>query len=542
MSQTVKCPQCKSSVSISEQHAGKRVACPKCTKEFLAPGFVAAVNDDDDWLSLDDDEPTGKPLSTAPLPTPKQSTTPKKTSPPKKPASTKKSSKGKPTKPDALPQPSAAPESDPFQLSEPIKRPAPTNVGSPALSGADQAALDEFGGLDEFTSGVEPLPSSSSKTPASSPPADDPFGELPDVPPAPSVPRKKRPDNVAAPQPTAAQPVEFETDFRVKCNVCGSLLYAKASQSGKQIKCSDCYSLMTVPPPPKKKQKPAKVDISKAKVMPLEESTVAERKDPYLKSAEDLLRDAESTAEESEPPNYDDPDIKEWAMNVFGIFLDLGVILHWLILSTLFAIPAYFAISWEHPILRIGVMAGAIMLSALMVACGFAIMISVSNQEDRVEEWPEADPIGWMDQLFVALAAAALAAAPAYMLGYVTAGAGMLTVFFTMASIYALFPFFLLSMLDMGSVFTPFSPEVARSTTRCQESWGGFYFSAGLLFAALFVFFFAISQAENLAGVVAIGIFAAIAVAFMYFSMLGRLAYAIGQEVNEPRGKKSEQE
>jgi hypothetical protein len=105
-----------------------------------------------------------------------------------------------------------------------------------------------------------------------------------------------------------------------------------------------------------------------------------------------------------------------------------------------------------------------------------------------------------------------------------------------MFSIYLLLPFILLSMLDMGSVFTPFSPELARSVSKCQEEWGGFYFSSGLLFAALLLF---IAMAYSIAG--SLGIVASITLSifttFTYFGMMGRLAYTIGQSVNAPPKK-----
>jgi hypothetical protein len=102
-----------------------------------------------------------------------------------------------------------------------------------------------------------------------------------------------------------------------------------------------------------------------------------------------------------------------------------------------------------------------------------------------------------------------------------------------MLSVYFLFPFILLSMLDMNSAFVPFSPEVARSVTRCEEAWGGFYFSSGLVFVGLFLTF-ALASTMSPPVAAAISIFAGVGVTFCYFSMIGRLAYAIGQAVNAP--------
>ena len=309
------------------------------------------------------------------------------------------------------------------------------------------------------------------------------------------------------------------------------MLYAKATQAGKTIRCSDCYSDVKVPPPPKKKKKP-QIDISTAATMPLEETTTRERKDPFQRSAAELLADAEATAEDDPEPDFSVPSFQGWLKDVFGVFFDPGVVLHWFILSVVASVPTALALGAESRFLILGLLIGSILFAALVVSCGFAIMISASNKEERVSDWPTGDPVAWMDQLWVALAAAALAAAPAFMLAQLMGG-GLFGILLVMVAIYALFPFFILSMLDMNSILVPFSPEVARSMTRCQEAWGGFYFSAGLLFAGLYVLFLSLASSEGVAGAV-ICIFACVGVSFAYFAMLGRLAYSIGQVVNDP--------
>jgi hypothetical protein len=160
-------------------------------------------------------------------------------------------------------------------------------------------------------------------------------------------------------------------------------------------------------------------------------------------------------------------------------------------------------------------------------------MTSIANDRKTVSDWPTMDPMGWFENLFVVFAATGLAAFPAWAVGHIFFEPGLLAIALTMFSIYALFPFILLSMLDMESVMVPFSPEVSRSISRCQEAWGGFYFSAGLMFFALFLFFFSLASAPP-AGATVVAIFATVAVVFMYFAMIGRLAYAIGQSVNDP--------
>ncbi|MCG8650051.1 MAG: hypothetical protein MI861_09465, partial [Pirellulales bacterium] len=131
------------------------------------------------------------------------------------------------------------------------------------------------------------------------------------------------------------------------------------------------------------------------------------------------------------------------------------------------------------------------------------------------------------------VAATMVAVIPAWAIAQFAFGPSLLAVAFTMFSIYLLFPFVILSMLDMESPFVPFSAEVARSVTKCEEAWGGFYFSSGLLFFGLFLVFAMATAMTGAVGAV-IAVFAGIAITFTYFSMIGRLAYAIGQAVNAP--------
>ncbi len=218
MPQTVQCPQCKTAVTIRDQAAGKRVKCPKCEKVFLAPGIAASSNDDDDWLLLDHE--------TAPTPQP--------------------------------PTGSVAPKT-----ASPVVTPPPLSSGDEAALAGYDFGLDDVGlgdaglddaDLDDFTSGVEPLPP---VRPSDAPRGGE--GVFDDLPPM-------RPATAAS--AAAAEDVEFESEYRVKCNICGSILYAKAEQQGKTITCSDCLSSITVPPPPRRKKK-STVNIDNAQTFRL---------------------------------------------------------------------------------------------------------------------------------------------------------------------------------------------------------------------------------------------------------------------------------
>lgn len=512
MPQALQCPRCNGAVSVPDHAAGQRVNCPHCDQAFLAPGAAAAnePDDDDDWLVLD---------------------------------------------------------SDPIDTGLPDVPPAPIKAApGPNLTSKDENSLDEFtSDFDEFTAEAESPPPAAAATdavvgaPVTPADDDDLFGDLPEMDlglPAPgapgpstesafptpqafrsatpppvqaATPQPPRPTDATSAQAPVAHSVEYETEYRVKCSICGSILYAKAEQAGKTVKCSDCHSAVPIPQPPRKKKR-AEIDIERAETFALETTDVAERRDPFQKSADELL-DAASRVEEESTPDYDDvPSVKEWAKNVFGVFLDPGVLVHWLGLSTMAAIPAFIVLSVDVPALIVALFPAGFILGAIVVACGFAILQSVANEEESVSDWPVFDPLAWFGQLFVAVAAATVAAVPAWALSVAIFGPSLMSVAITMLSVYAFFPFVLLSMLDMNSAFIPFSPEVARSVTKCEESWGGFYFSSGLLFVGLFLLFAVTSGSVG----AVMAIFACIGIAFTYFSMIGRLAYAIGQAVNAP--------
>ncbi len=338
-----------------------------------------------------------------------------------------------------------------------------------------------------------------------------------------------------------AAPVEYATEYRVKCNICGSVIFVKASQAGKTIKCSDCYSPITIPSPPKVPQK-QKMDIDSAATFKLEQPTSVRRKetDPNRKSAAQLLEEA--AREESQAPknrDTDTPDIREWLAGVFGIFRDMAVLTHWVGLSIVAALAAVLVIAIDKPLFYLMTLPAGLFFGALVVSCGFAILQSVANGEKQVSEWPILDPPSWLGELVVAIAAAAVVAAPVAAVSQLL-NLGMLGIAVTMFAIYGFFPFVLLSMMDMNSPLKPFSAEVARSVNKCEEAWGGFYFSSGLLFAALFLLIVG-SRAFGLGVIgVVISIFAAVGTAFIYFAMIGRLAYAIGQAVNAPPTRKEE--
>ncbi len=467
------CPLCRGKFSTPAGTVGSSVACPHCGGQVKVPGSSVTRNDDDDdWLRLDDE-----PFEiTAALPDDSPSAQPE---------------------PDIFANPSTTPlddsSLDEFILPDlPPTAPLPGthSVGMPPLSEADLNALSGFSDDDEQD---------------------------------------------AAPVKTTRVPAASDS-FRVRCPICESITYAKVHQVGKQIRCGDCHSTITVPPPPKVKPK-YEPDIAAAKAFTFQggddEGVYSRPADPFQKSADEYLRDAAASVESAPADDWSVPSISEWLLGVVGIFRDPGVIVYWLILTTLAAVPAGIAVQFTSPIAMLGLYAGGILFAGVLIAHGFAILQSVANGEKRVSEWPAVDFWEWMGPLFVAVSAVVVAAGPILAISQFFWGNSLMTVALAMMSLYLLYPFVLLSMLDEQSVFVPFSADISKSVTRSSEHWGLLYLSSGILFFGLFLFFMATSVMSPVSRIV-LSIAASVAAAFIYFGLLGRLAFSIGQSINGP--------
>ncbi|MEO1614863.1 MAG: hypothetical protein AAFV88_03380 [Planctomycetota bacterium] len=468
MSTQFNCPKCRSALTIPPTSGGARIQCPRCNESIVAPSLVASESEEDDWLNLDD-------------------------SPPKSPASVPagESAGGEVLKEVSPP--------NPYLSSTPAEPNEPVDLGEDE----DPFTLAPAATLTTPTSITDSLPAAVN--------ADDLFADLPSA------------DEAIREAASEAS----QESFRVTCNVCATVLYAKPSQEGQSIRCSDCYSDVVVPAPPKKgvDSKPA---MQSGGGFELSQSTSERPKDPYQKSAEELLEKAAEVPKGPEfTPAYETPDVLGWFKSIFAIFIQPGVILHLFGLSLLIAIPT--AVVVAYPVLVIGLIPIALIGGTLTVCCGFAILFGVANQHERIEDWPTVDPTGWFDSMGLVIASSGISVVPAYMLTRIMGLPPFFSLMLVMLSIFVLFPPILLSMLDGQSITTPFSASVSRSVTRCQEDWGAFYFSSGITFAIIYFYFFMIEITPNS---VAIGVVLSIFAAFAYFAMIGRLALAISEVVD----------
>lgn len=478
-----------------------RVQCPSCQKAFLAPaildshgsGAPRASEEDEDWLSLGD--------------------------------STDKAPKAE--------EPLEIGQQD--IVSDPLSTPAPQKPSKERPDDIEVMDVDSdnpFESIDTSGLGAQPSADASDDDPfamaplVDRPAADNPFDSIPDL----EAFEKQFPaasSSLGSSSPAAQQSapkVEYENEFRVRCPVCESMISVNASQSGKTVKCGDCHSEFKVGKPPRKKKEAPSLETA-ATFRFTNNDSPNRPADPMARSAEELLENAareEPDEEQKLAMDFDTISTASWLKSVFGIFLDVGVIVHLLGLSVILAVPA--ALISPYPKLSILLMPLGLFGITLTVSCGFAILFSVANDTDRVEDWPTVDPTSWFETLALVIAATAISVGPAYAISMLFSVPTIMTLSLVMFCVYAAFPIILLSMLDMGTVTMPFSPDVSKSLMRCQEDWGIFYFATGVLFATLYAYFVFSSGGPVAVG---LGVVLSIIAAFLYFAILGRLAIAI---------------
>ncbi len=122
--------------------------------------------------------------------------------------------------------------------------------------------------------------------------------------------------------PAATSGSEASNQYRARCRVCDAVIMVRPTQAGKQIRCPDCHSHFEVPPPPE-----GQSAASQAAPQAVKHDDALERPihtDAYGKSAQDYMRAAEAAPQEKVDELFDNPDVKGWAKDIFGMFMDPG--------------------------------------------------------------------------------------------------------------------------------------------------------------------------------------------------------------------------
>ena len=415
----------------------------------------------------------------------------------------------------------------------PVESPA-QGTGDWASATAEDTGADPFD-LDDIQ--LQALPDSPKvasprSTPVNSPVADPLLDEAFASPSLPST---------SAEPPTAISP-QAEVHFTFSCPVCDSRITAKRANEGDKLRCSDCHSDLTIPKPPPIKQakETSPSELESFALAPESQISRGAENDPWVKNADQLLEEAAKPESTKFVSLSADEDPEGGWMHSIGIRMkDSGVIAHLILLGAMMGAFTFLATS-IHWLITVFTLPIIFVILVIVLVASFAIMMATANGHDQIDEWPTMDPSEWFDTMGAVLSAMAVTVAPIGLLAFLFGFSNTLVLGLSLAAMFSMFPIVLLSMLDAQSMTGIVSPTVIKSINHRGEDWGTFYLlSAFLLLVTigLLVYLSGTSFGMGVFGCLIVAVF------FVYFTLLGRLARGIQSVVHfEPLGKSKEDE
>ncbi len=360
--------------------------------------------------------------------------------------------------------------------------------------------------------------------------------------------------------PTLAQPVldpsmdlqpRVASEFRFPCKVCGSFLYARTNEIGKNTRCPDCFSEFSIPTPPKAAPKPTGptlLDAPDVALVPVAPKKPAANAMGRSTAEEYLARAAEeldNTEEDLKSVSHDF-DTSGWIKNVFSFLGDPSLIVIALVCGAMIGgvlilasnVDAMLASKSEAAGSFGGVLVMILLGTPLLIGQlgnGVAILEMSANQLKRVTRWPMFNPSEMMAELFMVAAAFAFAALPGGILGWlVTSLLGLdqaIALGLSLLSAGLLFPVFLLGMLDNQSIGQPISAEVLQSMPTRSDAWAAMYLLTGIAILGIFIGWLSVRSGSS-TGMMIYGLMLPFMIYFI-FHQIGVLASRISFAVNE---------
>ncbi len=355
--------------------------------------------------------------------------------------------------------------------------------------------------------------------------------------------------------------VDKDPEYRITCNACGTAQYVRMSQKGKSIKCPDCYLQFKIPGPPLG-WKP----VAEKSSPPTDERRPSNSSDG-LQPSESQERQRDRTArmlEQAQQQVTDDDlerlydtdfDTANFLQRTFGFLKDPVALAHVIgyaiVFAGIFAV-AQFAVLYQDTRLgrsallaiAIGAPAIGILFSMPMLSSCIALIESVANRQRRVADWPGFNLLENAGDVAAISSALLGAMMPGFLLGSWLGGegegSGRIQIAGMMLSSFALFPVFLLSMLDNGSVFAPWSNSIFRSFTEATEAWGGYFLKTLIAFAiVLLLWLLLLGAGKPIAMAACAG---SLFPPLVYFTcqQIGALADSIGEHLSIELGHSSE--
>ncbi len=331
----------------------------------------------------------------------------------------------------------------------------------------------------------------------------EPLSDLvPDLPPIAKGKSPRRPTRPSSSASSAAS----DPEYRIACAACGTVQYVRLSQKGKKIQCPDCLLTFPIPAPAPgwkptapNQQRESQTDWHSASGDGLQ---AADSQDTQRSRAARMLEQADQRAmdEDLDRLYEDDFDTADFVQRTFGFLKDPVVLAYIfgnaIVFAGIFAAGQAAANQSNTPeghgvllAVAIGAPVIGLLFAMPMLSGGIALIESVANGQRRVADWPSFhlfDNAGDMVAITAALLGAVI---PGFLfgswLGGEDPGAGRIQIAGMMASSLFLFPVFLLSMLDNGSMFAPVSSAVLNSLRQATEAWGGYFLKTLIAFATV---------------------------------------------------------
>lgn len=344
--------------------------------------------------------------------------------------------------------------------------------------------------------------------------------------------------------------VEQDPQYRVSCPACGTAQYVRLSSKGKKLKCPDCYLEFRIPPPPPnwapKKQK-LKLSDEDMPLAAFEDTQQAQAAEGQRSRASQILEKAkQQVSEEDLDRLYDgDFDTAGFVQSTFGFLKDpiaLAHIFAFAVVSALiFALGQLAANNHESSFGRgvlllatLGAPVAGLLFTMPMLSSALALLESVANRQPRVTDWPGFNIFENAGDMIATTLAMLAAIVPGYLVGTWlagdTIGAGRIQIAGMMVSSFLLFPVFLLSMLDNGSVFAPLSGSVLRSLTEAVESWGAYFLKTFIAFSFVMLMWLLLLGKNEILAAIAGSLFPPLV--FFTFQQLGALADGISEHLS----------
>ncbi|MFN3192950.1 MAG: hypothetical protein ACE361_20745 [Aureliella sp.] len=322
--------------------------------------------------------------------------------------------------------------------------------------------------------------------------------------------------------PVAEEETLEDAQYRVVCTICDTAQYVSASAAGMKIKCPDCFAEFKAPPPPKdwkpsKATKKLPIDAEIALADPLAEAVKAsdEKRKLRTEALLDKARD-EVDDEESESRYELEFDNNGFVQRTFGFVKDgltMGqVVLYGIVFGLLFGFVQVGLSDTSSMFGKGMLLVTTIMLPAIgilfalpMLSGGLSLIEAVANKQ-HVKEIPAFnifDNAADVIVIFVSLAAGAI---PGYLIAMPFAGEEAGANFIRIAGMVitglGLFPLFLLSMMDNGSIFAPISNAVLGTVRSAKESWASYYMKVMSATAiVLFIWLLLLNRSPILTGI-----------------------------------------